>query len=537
MSADSAITPSRTLEPKQRARTRAEELVALSENNVPEPVTEAAIVRLPVTHADGAVTTVSRRPSLQLRRLLIVFDVGSVVSAWGLAVIASAAVFRPLAGSWKTATAQLVLTVAIQLVAIATQRLYLARVSSVRSIELVRLTRSAVIAGVGALYVGSLLHSDFDVNRAILGAAVSLTLLSLFRGIYSSWLRAGRARGLYSRPIVIVGTNEEGLELWRLLDTHPELGFRVVGVTGRKLDYDRWPNTVPYLGAAEATLDALVATSSDGVLVASSALGPNELNAISRELLRHDVHVHLSSGLKGIDHRRLRSLPMAHEPIFYLERVRLTHSQVLIKRALDLVLATSALILVSPVLILAGLAVRLSDGGPAFFQQRRIGRDGKAFTVYKLRTMVPDAEARLSEVVASVGNARDDILFKLDNDPRRTRVGKLLESASIDELPQLFNVVLGTMSLVGPRPALPSEVAKFDDELLTRLSVPPGITGLWQVEARDNPSFSAYKRLDLFYVENWSVTLDLVLMIETVSAVFARLLGRRRSSASASTTS
>ena len=221
-------------------------------------------------------------------------------------------------------------------------------------------------------------------------------------------------------------------------------------------------------------------------------------------------------------------MPLAHEPIFYLERVSLSRSQVLIKRALDLVLGMITLIIVSPVLLVAGLAIRLNDGGPALFRQRRIGRDGKAFTVYKLRTMVTDAEDRLDEVVASVGNSRDDVLFKLDRDPRRTSVGKILESASIDELPQLINVVMGTMSLVGPRPALPSEVAKFDDELLTRLSVPPGITGLWQVEARDNPSFSAYKRLDLFYVENWSVTLDLVLMIETVSAVFARLVGKAK---------
>jgi lipopolysaccharide/colanic/teichoic acid biosynthesis glycosyltransferase len=141
--------------------------------------------------------------------------------------------------------------------------------------------------------------------------------------------------------------------------------------------------------------------------------------------------------------------------------------------------------------------------------------------------MVPDAEAKLDEVLEKLGNQRDSVLFKLERDPRRTKVGRILESTSFDEVPQLFNVLNGTMSLVGPRPALATEVAKFDDELLARLSVPPGVTGLWQVEARDNPSFSAYKRLDLFYVENWSLTLDLVLLVETFSSVVARMSRRR----------
>ena len=160
------------------------------------------------------------------------------------------------------------------------------------------------------------------------------------------------------------------------------------------------------------------------------------------------------------------------------------------------------------------------------FTQRRVGRNCNTFTVYKLRTMVPDAEARLNEVLETLGNGRDNVLFKLDNDPRRTKVGRILEATSLDELPQLFNVLNGTMSIVGPRPALPEEVAKFDDELMGRFSVPPGVTGLWQVEARDNPSFSAYRRLDLFYVENWNILLDIILMMETCSSVAARVLRR-----------
>jgi lipopolysaccharide/colanic/teichoic acid biosynthesis glycosyltransferase len=172
-----------------------------------------------------------------------------------------------------------------------------------------------------------------------------------------------------------------------------------------------------------------------------------------------------------------------------------------------------------------------------FFRQQRVGRDGEPFTILKLRTMVVDAEARLAELVSQ--NQREGILFKLANDPRITPVGRILRATSLDELPQLINVVRGDMSLVGPRPALPVEVAQFDEELLARQRVRPGITGLWQVEARDSASFQAYQRLDLFYVENWSVSLDLAILLSTVQTVAvraARALRRRSAPAADSAT-
>jgi lipopolysaccharide/colanic/teichoic acid biosynthesis glycosyltransferase len=155
------------------------------------------------------------------------------------------------------------------------------------------------------------------------------------------------------------------------------------------------------------------------------------------------------------------------------------------------------------------------------FRQERIGREGEPFTLLKLRTMETDAEAHRGDI-ESMNERNGGPLFKATGDPRRTRVGRVLERLSIDEVPQLVNVLRGEMSLVGPRPALPDEVGRFDDALLARLTVAPGITGLWQVEARDNPAFYAYRRLDLFYVENWSVTLDLTILLATVRAVIVR---------------
>ena len=155
------------------------------------------------------------------------------------------------------------------------------------------------------------------------------------------------------------------------------------------------------------------------------------------------------------------------------------------------------------------------------FRQQRVGHIGRHFTLFKLRTMVPDAESKLIDLTTD--NDRDGgPLFKLRHDPRVTRIGRLLRATSLDELPQLLNVLRGDMSLVGPRPALPSEVAHFDDELRERGRMMPGITGLWQVEARDDPSFSSYRRLDLFYVDNWSIGLDLAILASTVTAVLSR---------------
>ena len=231
--------------------------------------------------------------------------------------------------------------------------------------------------------------------------------------------------------------------------------------------------------------------------------------------------MHLTTGIAGIDTRRLRPLPLAHEPLFYVEAPSLAKAQVVAKRCFDVVLAAFGLLILSPVLLAIALCVKFGDGGPVLFTQTRVGRGGRNFGVLKFRTMTVNAESRLSELRAA--NERQGPLFKMVRDPRVTRVGNLLRASGLDELPQLINVLRGEMSLVGPRPALPSEVVNFSAELRIREQVLPGITGLWQVEARDNPSFEAYRRLDLFYVENWSMTLDLMIVIGTIEMVLSKL--------------
>jgi exopolysaccharide biosynthesis polyprenyl glycosylphosphotransferase len=299
----------------------------------------------------------------------------------------------------------------------------------------------------------------------------------------------------------------------------------VVGVSGGLNDPAEWRD-VPRVGDVEGIRDAILSTGANGVVIAASALSPDQLKQVTRDLLHRGVHVHVSSGLKGIASQRIRPLPLAHEPFFYLEAIELSPWQFAMKRIIDLAFSALGLLMTAPVFALAALAIKLTDGGPVLFRQERVGRNGRHFTMLKLRTMTPGADRRLAEVALQNERAGGP-LFKLARDPRRTRVGHLLELMSLDELPQLWNVLRGDMSLVGPRPALPHEVEQFDDELLIRLSVPPGITGLWQVEARENPAFDAYRRLDLFYVENWSVALDLGILIATFRSLVLRLVGRR----------
>jgi lipopolysaccharide/colanic/teichoic acid biosynthesis glycosyltransferase len=195
--------------------------------------------------------------------------------------------------------------------------------------------------------------------------------------------------------------------------------------------------------------------------------------------------------------------------------------QRVIKRSVDVIVASVMLLAALPILAMAALAIWVEDKGPVLFHQRRIGRHGVPFDLIKLRTMVPDAEARLAEV-AHLNERHDGPLFKASHDPRVTRVGRVLRATSVDELPQLWRVVRGDMSLVGPRPALPDEVSQFDDRLMARHRMRPGLTGIWQVSHRDDPSFESYRRADLLYVENWSMLLDLGILARTVPTVLGR---------------
>ena len=211
---------------------------------------------------------------------------------------------------------------------------------------------------------------------------------------------------------------------------------------------------------------------------------------------------------------------VGYVPILHVDQIRLERSRRILKRTLDLIAASALLVLTAPLSLAAALLVRTGSPGPVIFRQERIGRDGEPFQMLKFRTMVAGAEDRLAEIEHL--NEVDGALFKIADDPRVTEIGRVLRKWSIDELPQLVNVLRGDMSMVGPRPPLPSEVAQYDAWQLRRLRIRPGLTGVWQVSGRSDVPFDEAVRLDLFYIENWSLGTDLWLLAKTIPAVLRR---------------
>ena len=481
---------------------------------------------------DAAEATTAELESAQptnLRRLLIGLDLLAASLSWLAAAALQGGDLRPS----TTAHLLAVPVVALTMVALANgRRLYRAQVCSIRAVEVQRLGQVVLMVCAAAWLAGPAVGLIVPAGQLVAGGLTTFALASIFRGGYRSWLARSRCQGRFQRQVVIVGANEEAHDLSKLVAEHPQLGLDVIGVIGNaeavgQLSFETMGHLsfgMPYLGPLSRTEELVRRSGASGVLIAASALATEDLNRLTRNLLQAGIHVHLSTGLRGMAAHRLRPQLLAQESVLYLEPLRLARWQLGLKRLLDIVLGTVIAVLTLPLVVVAALAIKLEDGGPVIFRQARVGRNGRPFTMYKLRTMDTDAEARYDELVGRL-SGRDGPLVKLRGDPRVTRVGRILRTTSIDELPQLLNVFNGSMSLVGPRPNLLVEAEGLDPAFLThKCSVRPGISGLWQIEARDDPSFTTYRRLDIFYLENWSIGLDCAILLATVQRVLARSL-------------
>ena len=400
--------------------------------------------------------------------------------------------------------------------------LYRSRTCNLRSVEYSRIARACFVLSILLFALADPTGSNLSSGATLLGASLTFVFAVVFRSGYRSWVTGCRRRGRFLRSVLLVGTGDEAAEIAEVLRSHGELGYRVAGTIGDQGEAEAFGLGELWRGGLDAAADVLGETRATGAIICASDLRSVQLNRVVTELLNVGAHLQLSSGLRSVDIGRLRPAPLAGEPLFYVEPMSLAAWQLAAKRAIDLGLASAILVVMAPILAIAALGIKLADGGPVIFKQRRVGRDGRTFVLYKLRTMREGAEAEASGL--RVLNVRDGPLLKVAHDPRVTSFGRILRATSIDELPQLWNVLSGTMSLVGPRPALPDEAAAFDEELRAREAVRPGITGLWQVEGRDNPSFAAYRRFDLFYLHNWCVSLDLMILLITVESVVGRLL-------------
>ena len=336
--------------------------------------------------------------------------------------------------------------------------------------------------------------------------------------------------------VLVVGHAGPVADLVSQLEREPYCGLKVVGLCVPDAEAERAERETGKVyagfdGAGEAAVDA--GADVVAVTAASEMVGP-ALRRLSWQLANHDISLAVAPGLMEVAGPRLHIRPVAGLPLLHVEHPRLDGVSRLCKGLFDRVLAGVALTLLLPVLVVIGMLVRVTSQGPAFFRQRRVGQGGQTFTCLKFRTMVADAERRLHEV-AHLNRHPDGPLFKIMGDPRVTPLGLFLRRYSLDELPQLFHVLTGRMSLVGPRPPLPDEVAAYTDEVRRRLLVKPGLTGLWQISGRSNLSWDESVRLDLRYVENWSFALDLLILKKTIECCdegdWCLLTGRARTAA------
>jgi exopolysaccharide biosynthesis polyprenyl glycosylphosphotransferase len=369
----------------------------------------------------------------------------------------------------------------------------------------------------GTLY---LVHAD-DIPRGIVLTTIALVTvaLSVRRAVYRLLLYRRFDRGVGTRNVLIVGTGPEAHALRHHLESIPHLGYTFKG-------FIDLPDSSSRFRAAPSdvvgSFDTLFQNARKQFVDEIFFTTPCERGIIQNVLEQ--------ARIKGVD---LRVVPDMYDglawnsPIEYIGQFptiplhcgHVPELALIFKRAFDIVFSTAFLVLLSPVVLAIAIAIKLDSPGPVFYGSERIGKKGVVFRCIKFRTMVQDAENRRAEIMHM--NERDGVLFKISNDPRITRLGRFLRKYSLDELPQFFNVLAGDMSVVGPRPPIASEVKEYKLSHLRRLDVTPGITGLWQVQGRQDPSFASYVSLDVTYIDNWSVWLDFKIIMKTIGVVFA----------------
>ncbi len=389
-------------------------------------------------------------------------------------------------------------------------RLYSARFITRRADEIRRILDAGAMAaatvGVGAFAF------DLELDRMWLIGATALGAvgLSLEREVVRRRYATMRAQGKLRRPVLMIGDNAESQLLAKMFDEETWMGYDVVETIDPTRVGD--PNEL-----TSRVLRAAREAGATGAVVAATAIETRHSNRLIRDLIDAGIHVELSSTLADINPNRLTVRPLGRFPVVYVEPVQRSGWRAVAKRVFDVTVASIAVLCLAPVMAGIAVAIKKGSNGPVFFKQSRVGKDGAPFDVMKFRTMVPDAEEILADLQTE--NEGAGPLFKMKDDPRVTGVGAFLRKTSLDELPQLFNVIKGEMSLVGPRPALASEMSAWETDLYGRLRVKPGITGMWQVSGRSETSFEEYTRLDLYYVDNWSLFIDITILVRTIPAV------------------
>ncbi|WP_203725035.1 sugar transferase [Paractinoplanes durhamensis] len=407
-----------------------------------------------------------------------------------------------------------VLLLAVLAVARAYERRYL----FVGTDEYQRVLRGGVGLIAGAALVSYAL--DLDLARGYVLAALPTAICTsvVLRFALRKRLHLARARGESLRRVILAGHELSVIGMARQLRRERYHGLEVVGACLPAGHDGVGVTGLTVFGTFDDVASAVEQADADTVVVLSCPeLDGAAVRRLAWRLERDEVDLVVASALVDVAGARTTIRPFDGLPMLHVEHPRLHGGSRLVKDLFDRVGALMLLAGFGPLLLAVALCVRVTSRGPVLFRQVRVGRDGRLFRIFKFRSMYVDAEARLAELRHL--NEHDGVLFKIRDDPRVTGVGRWLRRFSVDELPQLLNVALGQMSLVGPRPPLPSEVAAYADDVRRRLAVKPGMTGLWQVSGRSDLPWEEAVRLDLRYVENWSLSLDLVILLRTMTAV------------------
>ena len=380
----------------------------------------------------------------------------------------------------------------------------------------------------GVVAIAELLMK-LEVSRGYLAVALPVGIIGL---VLSRWQWRGhvlrqRRAGNYQTVVLAIGDRDAVANLAVELTSSSDYGYRVVGIAipgygdpcGEHLTING--RSVPIVGGDGHILDAIRSLGADKVAIAGTDhFGVKGVRRLIWELEPMGVELVVSPGVMDVARSRMAMRPIAGLPLLYIDKPQYQGAKRFQKRAFDFTFALAALTVSLPFLLVAGVAVKMTTKGPVFYQAERIGIDGKPFMMLKFRTMVEDADKELQNLLSA--NESDGLLFKIKNDPRVTPVGRILRRFSIDELPQFINVLRQEMSVVGPRPPLRREVEAYDDDVQRRLLVKPGVTGLWQVSGRSDLPWDTAVRLDLSYVDNWSMVGDILIIIKTLRAVLER---------------
>lgn len=410
---------------------------------------------------------------------------------------------------------------AITLIVLWIEGAYRYRRDRLFSEEFALLLRSSLI-GVAATIFIVFLSSPGYYSRLIFGytGIFMVILLTLSRAIERSVLVSKYRKGIGVTKVVIVGAGEVARSLLRTFYARPELGYQVVGF----LDDDPTRSRTPIgrfeaLGTTDLIAEVISQQPVDEVIITLPWSAHQKIVDMINLCKQHNKTVRIVPDLYQMTLSRVTMDNLNGIPMMSVREPALRDWQALLKRVMDVLLAMVVLIITSPIIMLTAIAIKLDSPGPVIFSQKRMGKDGRLFNLYKFRSMCADAEAQV--VALQEQNEASGPLFKIRNDPRVTRVGKIIRRLSIDELPQFWNVLKGEMSVIGPRPALPCEVDKYESWHKRRLEVAPGITGLWQVSGRSDLTFDEMVLLDIYYIENWSLTLDLMILLKTIPTVIS----------------